>query len=173
MSIKVRGRIPQLVSDEQRYGFLHNALCPGTARIQVDSSTPASEIAYTSRKIINEATEPGSKDIELGIAVIREMVRRGQPTHICEPFNRSYGTTNWCAAWRGLDLSCGTGTTSSSAGNATDGVVTKMMVIGQSVEVKSPDRCGFLFLTTLFSLPFPSKGHFLSKPRRIRTNYNN
>ncbi|OKL61842.1 hypothetical protein UA08_02300 [Talaromyces atroroseus] len=139
--VLLRGRVPQLSSDEQKLGFLHNALYPGTARIRVNSSTPASDIAYLSRQIINEATEPDSKGIEIGMAVTREKVRRGQPTHVCEPFDRSYGTTNWCAAWRGLDLSCGTGTARSSTGSIADGGSSKMLILGQSKETKAPGRC--------------------------------
>lgn len=114
------------------------------------TSTPASEVAYASRKMITEATITNPKDLEVGMVVVREMVRRGQITHVCELFDKSYGATNWCSAWKGLDLRCG------GDGGDSDGGV-KMLVIGEGSEVKSPRRCEFLlFFYTLI-------------PRRVRS----
>jgi hypothetical protein len=45
------------------------------------------------------------KDIEIGMTVVREMVRRGQSILNCEPFGRSFNVMNWTSAWRPLDFS--------------------------------------------------------------------
>ena len=43
--------------------------------------------------------------MEIGQIVMREQVKRRQPGHICEPFERSFHVTSWTAAWKGLDFS--------------------------------------------------------------------
>ncbi|OBT78162.1 hypothetical protein VF21_02754 [Pseudogymnoascus sp. 05NY08] len=100
-TVNIRGRLPQL--DQNRDAFVHNALAYSTARFPMSRSTPLSEIAYHTRKAIIEATDP--QDIGISIAVMQEMVRRGQGSHIIRPFEKSYFVTNWSAAWRGLDFS--------------------------------------------------------------------
>ncbi|KFX93509.1 hypothetical protein V490_04807 [Pseudogymnoascus sp. VKM F-3557] len=100
-SVNMRGRIPEL--DQNRDGFVHNALAYSTARFPMCRSTLLSEIVYHNRKAIIEAADP--KDISIGVAITQEMVRRGQGTHIVRPFESSYFVTNWSAAWRGLDFS--------------------------------------------------------------------
>jgi hypothetical protein len=62
-----------------------------------------SEIARLQRAgIAKVAGDPAA--IDIGCAVTREQHRRGQPLHICEPFDRSYHVTNWAPAWRGLNF---------------------------------------------------------------------
>jgi hypothetical protein len=43
--------------------------------------------------------------MDRGLAVSRELCKRRVAMHICEPWEFSYGTTNWCKAWHGLDFS--------------------------------------------------------------------
>ena len=44
------------------------------------------------------------KDAEIGLTVVQEMVRRGQPNLVCEPFERFFHVTSWCVAWKELDF---------------------------------------------------------------------
>jgi hypothetical protein len=66
---------------------------------------------------------------------MREMVRRGQGTHICEPFERSFFVTNWSAAWKGLDF----GPAVKAGENEASAV--KLLVLGESKILDGPDRC--------------------------------
>ncbi|CEL03438.1 hypothetical protein ASPCAL04592 [Aspergillus calidoustus] len=100
-SINLRGRHPDLPIGESD-GFIHNSLHYATARFRINASTPVSEIAYWNRQAIIQALR--EEDIDIGMSVTREMVRRGQPIHICEPFERFYSISNWCGAWKGLDF---------------------------------------------------------------------
>lgn len=128
----VRSRIPELVGAAGS-GFIHNCLHYATARIRLAPTTPIGEIAYANRRAIEEAIE--LRDIELGRAIVREMVRRGQANHTCEPFERSYHVSNWCAAWRDLDFS------PAIKGPNKARARPKLLVLGQSGERGKPLRC--------------------------------
>lgn len=131
---QVRGRLPQLQQD--RHAFIHNSLQISTVRLRIDKSTPLSEIAYQNRKAIIQAADP--KDIEISLAVTREMVRRGQPTHICEPFEKSYFVTNWTAAWKGLDFSPAIREQKKGGSSEAD---LKLFVLGDCHVEGGPQRC--------------------------------
>lgn len=138
----MRGRVPQL--DRDRNGFIHNGLHYSTARFRIDSSTPLSEIAYLNRLAIIQALD--QKEIEIGMAVTREMVRRRQRIHICEPFERSFSVTNWSAAWKGLDFSTAI---KGDENGKSERTALKMVVLGDSKELGMPGRCKW----TLFISP--------------------
>ncbi|PSR84136.1 hypothetical protein BD289DRAFT_409962 [Coniella lustricola] len=101
-TVNMRNRIPSLLG-QRAEGYIHNALIYSSARFPIDQSTPISEIAYRNRQSINEVLQDDSIEIEL--AVIREMVRRGQTMHNCEVFEHSYSISNWASAWKDLDFS--------------------------------------------------------------------
>lgn len=103
----------------------------------------------------------------MGQAVMREQVRMGQASHICEPFERSYFVTNWCLAWKGLE-DIFPSSVSSAAGNVSEkdtekektestttinAVKRKLMVLGHSMEKATPNRCmsPFIPLLLIFS----------------------
>ncbi|KAF4979217.1 hypothetical protein FZEAL_4526 [Fusarium zealandicum] len=129
-AVNLRGRHANL-SDGERDGFIHNGLYYSSARFRIDASTPLSEIAYRNRQAINEVLN--DKEIDIAMAVTREMVQRKQPSHICEPFDRSYSLSNWCGAWKALDFS--------SAINAEkERPAAKLLVLGQSFLGNKPHR---------------------------------
>ncbi|KAJ9132457.1 Chloramphenicol acetyltransferase-like domain protein [Pleurostoma richardsiae] len=134
-TVNLRGRIPQLSDPATRQAFVHNSLHYATARFRFGPSTPVSEIAYRNRQAIKQALD--QKDIELGLTVIREMVRRGQPIHICEPFERSFNVTNWCPAWREVDFSAAL---EGGKKDAREGRELKLLVVGQGTELHTPSR---------------------------------
>ncbi|KAK2616930.1 hypothetical protein QQS21_000018 [Conoideocrella luteorostrata] len=141
-AVNLRGLIPELDAD-RREGFIHNSIISATARVQMQPSTPVSEVAYAHRRAIEEAME--ARDIEICMAVIREKVRRGQGNHTCEPFERSYHTTNWCAAWRDLDFG-----PAIIGENKNENGRPKFLVLGQSGERGTPLRCElFVFATSM------------------------
>lgn len=86
--------------------------------------------------------------------------------HICEPWEFSYGTTNWCNAWHGIDFSVAsikkTGETAEkreeSDGNSADGTTidgaapSTPLIFGHSLERNHPNRCELLSPFRLFSL---------------------
>jgi hypothetical protein len=85
-------------------GFLGSAVVYGTARILIDpSTTRLRDIAYANRKAVDEALNPDQ--IRMQLAIQREMVKRGQPIHVCEPWEYSYSVTSWTGAWTGIDFS--------------------------------------------------------------------
>ncbi|KAF4338421.1 nitrate assimilation regulatory nirA [Fusarium beomiforme] len=98
--VDIRGRHTDLAKSEH---YIHNALSFSTARFPISKNTPLLEIAIQSRLAINRATEQSS--IDRSLAVLREMVKSGISEHICEPFEISYATTNWSAAWTDIDFS--------------------------------------------------------------------
>lgn len=132
-----------------------------SCRFRITSTTPLREIAYQNRLGLNTQCSPS--DFEMGLAVIREQVRRGQATHICEPLERSYFVTNWCLAWKGLEEIVSTtmkaednnekGEEKEKEHPPTSGVKPKMMVLGHSMPRDTPSRC------TSHPSPFP----FLTK----------
>lgn len=114
-------------------GFIHNAIHCSTARFRLERSTPLSDIAHANRKAIEEARS--LRDAEIGMVVLREMARRGQSSHTCEPFERSYFVSNWCAAWSDLDFSPAV-----KKGEAVVGKP-KLLVLGASGMRGAPKRC--------------------------------
>jgi hypothetical protein len=101
-SLSVRRRVPKLEGDSAD-AFIHNSLHYATAHFRLEPTTPVAEIAYQNRLALKQALDP--KDIEIGMTVFREKVRRGQINLTCEPFERSFHITNWTSAWRDLDFS--------------------------------------------------------------------
>ena len=101
---------------------------------------PVSEIAYLNRQAVNEAMRP--EDVDIGLAVMREMVKRGQAIHTCEPFEKAYAVTNWCGAWKGVDF-----TNAVKRGEKQGDEVRKldMLILGQGAEHKTPKRCKLRF----------------------------
>lgn len=120
--------------------YIHNALHTATARLRIGPSTSISEIALAHRKAVEVALDPN--DIEVGMAVVREMGRRRQASHTCEPGDRSYSVSNWCAAWKDLDFS------TAVKGATTSGVKPKVTVLGQSGERGVPQRCKLILCHT-------------------------
>ncbi|KAL1873436.1 hypothetical protein VTK73DRAFT_981 [Phialemonium thermophilum] len=96
-TVNLRGRVSRL-SGPDSDGYIHNALHFASARFRIGSSTSLGEIAWRNRQAIDEALQ--ESEIEAGLTVARELVRRGQNMHICEPFERSYSIISWCTAWR-------------------------------------------------------------------------
>ena len=68
------------------------------------------------------------------------MVRRGQSTHICNPFEKSYFVTNWTAAWKGLDFS--PALKEQKMGDA--GTDLKLFVLGESHVLGGPQKCKWI-----------------------------
>lgn len=136
----MRGRIPQL-SSPAREGYIHNGMTYATSRYRHSRSAPVSDIAYLNRQAVNEAMMP--EDVDIGLAVMREMVKRGQVMHTCEPFEKSYSVTNWCGAWKGVNF-----TNAVERGEKQGDETRKldMLILGQGAELKAPKRC---------KLPFP------------------
>ncbi|PCH01079.1 Hypothetical protein PENO1_044620 [Penicillium occitanis (nom. inval.)] len=149
--VNLRGRHPNLKSPLKQRSYIHNGLAYVSARFRITSTTPVREIAYQNRQAINSATP---EEIEMGQAVMREQVRLGQASHICEPFERSYFVTNWCLAWKGLE-DIFPSSVSAAAGNVSEkdtekektestttinAVKRKLMVLGHSMEKATPNR---------------------------------
>jgi hypothetical protein len=95
--------VPQLQGPKAD-AFIHNSISYAATRFRIDSSTPISEIAYHLRKATIEALQP--QEMEASMAIIRELTRRGQSIHICEPLDRSYNISSWSGAWKGIDFAC-------------------------------------------------------------------
>jgi len=70
------------------------------------------------------------------------MVRRGQGTHICEPFENSLNISNWSAGWKGLDFSQVV-RKPEEGGKKKDEL--KLLVLGYGGLEGSPNRCKWLF----------------------------
>ncbi|EEA22102.1 hypothetical protein TMatcc_008472 [Talaromyces marneffei ATCC 18224] len=152
--VNLRGRHPNLTSPEKQRSYIHNALLYVSARFPIKPTTPVCEIAYQNRQAIASCT---LEEIEIVQAVMREQVRIGQATHICEPFEMSYFVTNWCLAWKGLEdifPASASGSisekteeketenekTEATTTTTTTAAKTKMMVLGHSMEKATPNR---------------------------------
>ncbi|PTB63412.1 hypothetical protein BBK36DRAFT_1126585 [Trichoderma citrinoviride] len=97
----LRGHHPLLPRNTR---YLHNALIFAVAHASISRShPPTSDLAYAFRLAVNDALTP--EKMERGLAVSRELRKRNIAMHICEPWEFSYGTTNWCNAWHGIDFS--------------------------------------------------------------------
>ncbi|KAL7808678.1 hypothetical protein V8C26DRAFT_412848 [Trichoderma gracile] len=111
----LRGHHPLL---PQTVRYLHNALIFAVTHTSISRShPPTSDLAYAFRLAVNDALTP--EKMERGLAVSRELCKRGISMHICEPWEFSYGTTNWCNAWHGVDFSVAS---VKRTGNGDDGV---------------------------------------------------
>lgn len=136
----VRGHHPSLPKSHK---YLHNALIFAPAHAAISrSQPPASEIAYRTRLAIVDSLHPAN--VERGLAVARELYLHNVLMHICEPWEFSYGVTNWCNAWHGIDFSAA----SIDKKRSEDGGVVKMdeavpapLVFGHALERNHPNRC--------------------------------
>ncbi|KAL6821319.1 hypothetical protein V8C40DRAFT_267674 [Trichoderma camerunense] len=99
--VNLRGYHPLLPKNTP---YLHNALIFAVSHTAISrSKPPTSEIAYGQRLAVLDTLKPDN--MERGLAVTRELRRRNIPMHICEPWEFSYGPTNWCNAWHGIEFS--------------------------------------------------------------------
>lgn len=74
--------------------------------------------------------------MEIGAVVVREMVRRGQSMHTCEPWDTSYFVSNWCGLWRRLDFG------SAVLGEKREpGAAPNFLVLGRGNVPGGPLRC--------------------------------
>ncbi|KAG5993530.1 hypothetical protein E4U54_003332 [Claviceps lovelessii] len=137
-TINLRGLVPELTA-QRSPGFIHNCLHTATARFRLEPTTPARDIAYANRKAIEQALDP--RDIELDMAVVREMARLRQTTHVCEPCERSFHVSNWCAAWKDVDFSPAVRKEKRGGGKP------KLLVLGQAGERNAPLRLSCLVLS--------------------------
>ena len=95
------------------------------------------------------------------MTVVREMVRRGQGNHTCEPFERSYHVSNWCAAWKDLDFS-------PAVKNKENKTKPKVLVLGSSGEKKTPLRCKSISASVCIHLLMYSLGaHLVAHGRGV------
>ncbi|RSL73023.1 hypothetical protein CEP53_000856 [Fusarium sp. AF-6] len=131
-TVNLRGRVPGLWDDDGDR-FIHNALHYATANFKISASTPLHEIALHNRKAINKALE--RSEIEVGLAALRDVSKRRQVMLICEPFEKLYSVSNWCGAWKGIDLSVAEEEPQVKSEQGWD-----MLVLGQSRLAKSPGR---------------------------------
>lgn len=79
--------------------------------------------------------------------------------HICEPWEFSYGPTNWCNAWHGIDFSAASAnkTTGEEVAERKDGDDAKTMdgagsapiILGHSLERNHPNRRKWFYLLDL------------------------
>ncbi|KAL7942865.1 hypothetical protein V8C42DRAFT_347358 [Trichoderma barbatum] len=149
-SANLRGHHPLLPKGSH---YLHNAIAFSVSHTAISRSKPlASELAYKNRLAVLEALKP--EKISRGLAVSRELLLRNIPMHICEPWEFSYNTTNWCNAWHGIDFSVAsankTGEVSekkvdsdSSSRDDTktiDGAASTPLILGHSLERNHPNR---------------------------------
>ncbi|KAK3325017.1 hypothetical protein B0H66DRAFT_547248 [Apodospora peruviana] len=134
-TINLRGRIPELAEESKWRGFLHNSLVYATAHFRYYPAIPLGDIARLNREAITGALEKDEVDVRL--AVTREMVRRKQGILICEPFEKLLSISNWTPAWRGLDF---TPALMVSAKEARGEKPLKLMVIGRGGEASGPGR---------------------------------
>lgn len=108
----------------------------GTAHFRYDPFTPLSEIAYLNRQAVNQAMKP--EEVDIGLAVMREMVKRKQNMHTCEPFEKSYSVTNWCGAWKDLDFQPAV---EKREKEGKESQKLDMFIVGHGGELKTPRRC--------------------------------
>ncbi|UKZ94364.1 uncharacterized protein TrAFT101_009238 [Trichoderma asperellum] len=138
-AVNVRGSHPSLPKSHK---YLHNALVFAPTHAAISrSKPPASEIAYRTRLAIVQSLQPAN--MERGLAVARELYLHNILMHICEPWEFSYGVTNWCNAWHGIDFSAASirraeqGVEKMEEG---DGAVPAPLVFGHALERNHPNR---------------------------------
>ncbi|CAK7217752.1 hypothetical protein SBRCBS47491_003277 [Sporothrix bragantina] len=144
-SVNLRGRVPKL-SGPEAGGFLHNGMAHASCHFRMSKKTPLHEIANLNRQAINEILTPEGTEIHLAIA--REMVRRKQTLHICEPFEKSYSITSWPAAWKDIDfLPAVEGYSALEKPQQEALKVPELFVFGRGGEKKTPHRyhCTVMF----------------------------
>ncbi|CEJ89393.1 hypothetical protein VHEMI05237 [[Torrubiella] hemipterigena] len=132
-SVNLHGRAPNLDN------YIHNCLFDSTARLPVGPSTSIGDIAFANRQALETAARP--EDFEISMATYREMCRRRQSSHTCEPGDRSFYVSNWSAAWRGIDFS------SVVKGEKKAEGIPKFVVLGQSKQLSDPSRFTSLILS--------------------------
>jgi hypothetical protein len=135
----VRGRIPPLSSPDQRAGYVHNGLVYATSRFPFQQFLTLGDIALMNRQAILRTLDPNL--IDTLMAVAREVTRRRQKMHICEPLEKSYHVSNWSPAWRELDFSKAL---DAGAKEARGDKRLRLLVLGQGKESKFPYRCMLL-----------------------------
>ncbi|KAL7953096.1 hypothetical protein V8C34DRAFT_297829 [Trichoderma compactum] len=149
--VNLRGYHPLLPKNAR---YLHNALIFAVSRTAISrSEPPTSEIAYGQRLAVLDTLKPDK--VERGLAVTRELLRRNTPMHICEPWEFSYGPTNWCNAWHGIEFSAAsahkTGETAESKDSddakTMDGAGSAPIILGQSSERNHPNRLGAFIMS--------------------------
>ncbi|ERT01132.1 uncharacterized protein SPSK_10768 [Sporothrix schenckii 1099-18] len=140
-TVNIRGRLPQLTGPAMD-GWLHNGLTHASTRFRLDRNTPLAQIAKDNHSCVAEMRDPVHVDIHL--AIIREMARRKQNMHICEPFETSFSVTSWPAAWRDLDFSAAVATAATTSaedsGATTPLPPPDVFVIGRSGLLTTPHR---------------------------------
>ncbi|CAK7200044.1 hypothetical protein SEUCBS139899_002732 [Sporothrix eucalyptigena] len=137
-SVNLRGRFSSMTGPAVG-GFLHNGMAHASSRFHMTKKTPLSEIASHNRHAIDEVLTPEGAEVHLAIA--REMVRRKQTLHICEPFERSYSITSWPAAWKDLDFSPAVvGYSELEKSQQETHKPPELFVIGRGGERKTPHR---------------------------------
>ncbi|KAK0627357.1 hypothetical protein B0T14DRAFT_600591 [Immersiella caudata] len=134
-TVNLRGRIPELSDPDAVKGFIQNGLLYSTSRFRFHHGIPLGEIARGNRESIRRTLEPDT--IDLYMAIQRELTRKCQGQHICEPLEKSYHVTNWSSAWRGLDF---TPALESAAKEERGGKVPKVVVLGEALELGLPCR---------------------------------
>ncbi|RFU81818.1 hypothetical protein TARUN_409 [Trichoderma arundinaceum] len=154
----LRGIHPSLPKGQH---YLHNALSFCVNRAAVSRSKPlASELAYGNRLAIIDCIKPAN--IERNLAITRELATRKIGMHICEPWEFSYSTTNWCNAWHGIDFSVASirktgnvaekknvdGDNSSEDGvQSMGGAASAPLIFGHSLERNHPIRLGSVVMS--------------------------
>jgi hypothetical protein len=129
----VRKRIPKLSGDCS--GFVHNALIHAGIHYRHEPSLPISEIARLNRECIARSLEP--EEIDKSLAIIQELVKRGQGLHICEPLETSFTVVMWGAIWKDLDFQ----TVAIKEKPEAEPRKLEAFVLGQSGEPGAPRRC--------------------------------
>lgn len=91
---------------------------------------------------MTEGLKPDS--IERSLTVLHEMVSQGRSIHIIEPWELSYGVTNWCGAWRDIDFGPVVNPSEQDGSVGRDGKNSSLPVVfGHSLERHHPTRCKF------------------------------
>ncbi|KAK1237402.1 hypothetical protein MKX08_003027 [Trichoderma sp. CBMAI-0020] len=136
-AVNVRGHHSSLPKSHR---YLHNALVFAPTHAAISrSKPPASEIAYRTRLAIVDSLQPAN--MERGLAVARELYLQKMLMHICEPWEFSYGVTNWCNAWHGIDFSAASiKRTEDDAAEKAAEAVPAPLVFGHALERNHPNR---------------------------------
>ena len=98
-TVNCRGRHPALPADKP---YLHNGTCYAIMHTPNPDKVSLAELAYKHRLAVIEALK--LENIQRSLALGKAHWRRNRGLHIVEPGQLSYSSTNWCGAWRDLDL---------------------------------------------------------------------